>query len=107
MGIHGWDDIGYNFLIGGDGAAYVGRGWDIQSTLTKGYNANSIFIAFIGTFSKVVPPKHQLYAAQKLIEVGGEQEKLTPNYALYGQRQLVPTESPGLAPGNSIILKII
>lgn len=26
----GWDDIGYNFLIGGNGSIYVGRGWDYK-----------------------------------------------------------------------------
>lgn len=32
-----WDDIGYNFLIGGDGAVYEGRGWLQQGahTLSK------------------------------------------------------------------------
>lgn len=32
----GWDDIGYNFMIGGDGAVYEGRGWDSQGAHTKG-----------------------------------------------------------------------
>jgi len=31
-----WDDIGYNFLIGGDGAIYEGRGWDKQGAHTIG-----------------------------------------------------------------------
>lgn len=93
----GWDDIGYNFLVGGDGAVYVGRGWDIQGAHTKGYNVNSICIAFIGTFNKIAPPERQLYAAQKIIEEGVKLGKLTPDYKLYGHRQLIPSESPGLA----------
>lgn len=31
-----WDDIAYNFLVGGDGAVYEGRGWDKQGAHTKG-----------------------------------------------------------------------
>lgn len=90
-------DIGYNFLVGGDGAVYVGRDWDIQGQHTKNYNRNSICIAFIGTFSKNVPTKRQLCAAQDLIEDGVKLKKLKPDYNLYGHRQLTPTESPGVA----------
>lgn len=32
----GWFDIGYNFLIGGDGAAYEGRGWKTEGAHTLG-----------------------------------------------------------------------
>lgn len=31
-----WDDIGYNFLVGGDGNVYEGRGWLKQGSHTKG-----------------------------------------------------------------------
>lgn len=92
-----WDDIGYNFLVGGDGAVYVGRGWDIQGAHTKGYNVKSICIAFIGTFNKIVPPERQLYAARKLMEEGVKLGKLTPDYKLFGHRQLISSESPGSA----------
>lgn len=93
----GWDDIGYNFLVGGDGAIYIGRGWDNQGAHTKSHNKKSICIAFIGTFNKITPPECQLIAAQKLLEEGVKRNKLIPDYKLYGQRQLIPSESPGLA----------
>lgn len=92
----GWDDIGYNFLVGGDGAVYVGRGWNDQGAHTRGHNRNSICIAFIGTFNKIAPPERQIRAAQKLIEEGVKLKKLIPEYQLYGQRQLIPSESPGM-----------
>lgn len=91
------DDIGYNFVVGGDGAVYVGRGWDIRGEHTYGFNAKSIGIGFIGTFSDVAPPKHQLNAAQKILDEGVKLEKLITDYKLYGQRQLTATESPGEA----------
>lgn len=94
---NGWDDIGYNFLVGGDGAVYEGRGWDKEGAHTRGYNKRSICIAFIGTFNKVIPTQRQIKAAQLLIEQGIKDNKLDPNYKLHGHRQLIPSESPGLA----------
>lgn len=93
----GWDDIGYNFLIGGDGAIYIGRGWHFKGKHTANFNAKSICIAFIGDFNENVPPTHQLDAAQRLIEEGVKQGKISANYDLYGQCQLKRIKSPGLA----------
>lgn len=93
----GWDDIGYNFIIGGDGAVYEGRGWNKQGAHTKGWNKGSIGVAFIGTFNKIIPPERQLKAAFQLFENGVELKKLTENYKIYAHRQLIATESPGLA----------
>lgn len=92
-----FDDIGYNFLVGGDGAAYEGRGWDNQGAHTKGYNSGSICIAFIGTFNKIEPPQRQLNVAKLLIQEGVRQNKIDKNYRLYGHRQFFGTESPGEA----------
>lgn len=88
-------DIGYNFLVGGDGNIYEGVGWNRQGAHTYRYNRRSICIAFIGTFTKVKPPKRQLLAAQKLIERGSELKKLSSDYRLFGHRQLIEIESPG------------
>lgn len=98
----GWDDIAYSFLVGGDGAVYVGRGWDFQGAHTRGYNVKSISIAFIGTFNKYEPPTAQLDAAQKIIQEGVRLGKLSDTYDLYGQRQIISVESPGLALYNII-----
>ncbi|XP_055623049.1 peptidoglycan-recognition protein LC-like [Toxorhynchites rutilus septentrionalis] len=92
-----FSDIAYNFLVGGEGNAYEGRGWESQGAHTKGFNKDSICIAFIGTFSSVEPSKAQLSAAQQLIALGVEENKLAKNYRLYGHRQLAPFESPGRA----------
>lgn len=45
----------------------------------------------------MVPPQRQIIAAQMLIKQGLKLEKLKPDYQLYGHRQLMPSESPGLA----------
>ncbi|XP_023178745.2 peptidoglycan-recognition protein LC isoform X5 [Drosophila hydei] len=90
-----WDHIGYNFLIGGDGLVYEGRGWDYQGAHTLGYNHGSIGISFIGTFIKIRPTDAQLHACQLLLAEGVRLKKLAPDYSLYGHRQLSATESPG------------
>ncbi|EDX09819.1 GD14166 [Drosophila simulans] len=91
----GWDHVGYNFLVGGDGRVYEGRGWDYVGAHTKGYNKGSIGISFIGTFTTRKPNERQLDACKLLLEEGVRLKKLTPNYLLYGHRQLSATESPG------------
>ena len=96
MEVQKCNDIGYNFVVGGDGAVYVGRGWDIRGEHTYGFNARTIGIAFIGTFSNVAPPKKQLIAAQKIIEEGVKLKYLSADYKLFGQNQLMDGwESPG------------
>ncbi|XP_011210798.2 peptidoglycan-recognition protein LF isoform X1 [Bactrocera dorsalis] len=101
---NGWGDIGYNFLVGGDGLVYEGRGWYNQGAHTAGYNGNSICIGFIGTFNVEVLTENDLKAAQLLIDEGVRLGVLTGNYRLYGARQLSATESPGKAL-YSIIMK--
>ncbi|XP_071640445.1 uncharacterized protein [Temnothorax longispinosus] len=77
-----FEDIGYNFLVGGDGLAYVGRNWDYVGEHTCDLNDRSIGISFIGNFSSVVPSKLQLRAARKIIELGVKAGKITPDYKL-------------------------
>lgn len=93
----GWGDIGYNFLVGGDGSIYVGRGWDIEGAHTKGFNMDSVCFAFVGTFNTIKPPRRQLVAVQKMIVEGVKLKKLKADYALYGHRQFMSTLSPGSA----------
>lgn len=91
----GWQDIGYNFLVGGDGYVYTGRGWDYAGAHTFGWNDRSIGINLIGTFIDTLPPRQQILAAQQLIELGVELGKIVKDYKLLAHRQLSATESPG------------
>ncbi|XP_017861477.1 PREDICTED: peptidoglycan-recognition protein LC isoform X2 [Drosophila arizonae] len=90
-----WPQVGYNFMIGGDGRVYVGRGWDFVGAHTINYNRSSIGIAFIGGFDKTEPTPLQLRACELLLEEGVRLNKLSANYQLYGHRQLLATQSPG------------
>ncbi|XP_017843648.2 peptidoglycan-recognition protein LC isoform X3 [Drosophila busckii] len=95
MDIQEYDQVGYNFMIGGDGCVYVGRGWDFIGAHTFKYNSNSIGIGFIGNFNKISPTPAQLKACQLLMAEGVRLKKLTEDYKIYGHRQLIATESPG------------
>ena len=90
-----WNDIGYNFLVGGDGLIYEGRGWDVTGAHTKNHNHHSIGISFIGHFEQTSPTVGQLQAAKRLIQAGFKAGKLSRDYKVLGHRQLVMTESPG------------
>ncbi|XP_017956459.1 peptidoglycan-recognition protein LF [Drosophila navojoa] len=90
-----YTDIAYNFLVGGDGQVYVGRGWHAQGQHISGYGSVSLSIAFIGTFTNVAPEDKQVRAAKRLMDEGVRLHKLHPDYHIYAHRQLRPTESPG------------
>lgn len=45
-----FNDIGYNFLIGGDGSVFEGRGWGKHGAHDPKYNARSIGICLLGNF---------------------------------------------------------
>ncbi|XP_047114033.1 peptidoglycan-recognition protein SA-like [Schistocerca piceifrons] len=92
-----FEDIGYSFLVGGDGNVYEGRGWHKQGAHTRGYNKNSIGIAVIGDFTDTLPPRAQLEALKKLLECGVQLGELSEDYKLLAARQVVATQSPGLA----------
>ena len=66
----GWDDIGYNFLVGGDGKIYEGRGWDRVGAQVENWNSKSVGISFIGSFMQTQPTAAALQAAKDLITCG-------------------------------------
>ena len=97
-----YGDIGYNFLIGGDGNVYEGRGWHKHGAHTYGYNGKSVGIAFIGNFKSTLPSDQSLQAAKDLIACGVELGELSDDYKLYGAKQFSATESPGAELYNRI-----
>lgn len=90
-----YDDIGYNFLIGSDGSVFVGRGWDFAGAHTRGYNYDSVGIAFIGNFESKSPTSEAISGAEQLISYGVESGKLSQDYKVYGHKQLAASSSPG------------
>ncbi|XP_058838802.1 peptidoglycan-recognition protein LC isoform X5 [Topomyia yanbarensis] len=89
------DDIGYNFLIGGDGNVYEGRGWLTIGAYLRGQNSKSEGIAFIGDYQHLQPTRTQFDALDSLLMNGTKSGYLVDNFKLYGARQWQPTYSPG------------
>ncbi|XP_034255511.1 uncharacterized protein LOC117653749 [Thrips palmi] len=93
---NGWDDIAYNFLVGGDGRVYEGRGWDTVGSFLYGWNSRSLGVAVIGSFTEDMPPADQRRQLASLLEWGVDLGKIKPQYRLVGACQLQSTKSPGL-----------
>ncbi|XP_028896578.1 peptidoglycan-recognition protein LC isoform X3 [Zeugodacus cucurbitae] len=87
------DDIIYNFLIGGDGNVYEGRGWDVIGAHLRGFNSDSISFAYIGTFKKQKPSEKQMDATKLLLAEGVRLGKLSQDYKIYGAFMLDPTST--------------
>ena len=85
---HSWLDVGYNFMVGGDGMVYIGRGWDKQGAFTHRHHESTIEISLIGTFREATPTETQLATTRKLLKVGIRENKLSKNYQLWEQKQM-------------------
>lgn len=91
----GWHDIGFSFLIGGDGNIYEGTGWTKEGAHLYGYNKKSVGIAFIGNFEDKDASSKMLDAAHKLIRCGISEGILREKVHVVAARQLQSTLSPG------------
>nr|APD13821.1 PGRP-LB [Locusta migratoria] len=90
-----WNDIGYNFVVGGDGKVYEGRGWGTVGAHAPNYNSRSIGISFIGDYTSNVPTPAMLEAGRRLIQCGVARGQIAPDYQLIGHRQVRETDCPG------------
>ncbi|XP_053687820.1 peptidoglycan-recognition protein LC-like isoform X3 [Sabethes cyaneus] len=88
-------DIGYNFLIGGDGNVYEGRGWLKKGAFLVGQNSKSEGIAFIGDYQRKQPTADQMGLLDSLLANGTRSGFLVDDFKLYGARQWQATISPG------------
>ncbi|XP_054262480.1 peptidoglycan-recognition protein SB2-like isoform X3 [Macrosteles quadrilineatus] len=81
----GLADIQYNFLIGGDGVVYEGRGLLYHAHKDKQHmdlKGKSLDIAYIGDFSDKVPLKRIYRTCASLIQMLVEYEYLTNQFHL-------------------------
>lgn len=92
-----FSDIGYHYLIGGNGKVYEGRSPSQRGAFAGPNNEGSLGIAFIGNFEKQAPSPEAIEAAQKLLEQAVQQTQLAESYKLLGHSQVSATKSPGEA----------
>ncbi|KAH8275980.1 hypothetical protein KR018_000488, partial [Drosophila ironensis] len=90
-----FSDIGYHYLIGGNGRVYEGRSANQRGAFAGANNEGSLAIAFIGNFVQAEPSQAALDAAQQLLEHSVQKGQLREDYKLLGHRQLSATSSPG------------
>lgn len=89
-------DISYNFVIGGDGYIYEGRGWGKRGDHTFGFNCDSIGIAFLGNYN-LQPLTFKMVSAFKLLlEEGLKIAEIAQDYKLFGQSQVRDSDSPAV-----------
>ncbi|MFF4329547.1 peptidoglycan recognition protein [Streptomyces sp. NPDC001591] len=66
----GWRDFGYNFAVDKCGTVYEGRAGGVTKPVlgahTMGFNADSMGVAVIGTFSSTAPPKAAVDAVARV-----------------------------------------
>ncbi|XP_054264798.1 peptidoglycan-recognition protein LF-like [Macrosteles quadrilineatus] len=81
-------DIRYNFIIGGKGIVYEGRGWNVKPNLPKMYDSlenKALFIGFTGDFRdpKIAVPPEMLEAMDLLIKLGIDYKYISPDYETF------------------------
>lgn len=87
-------DFPYNFMIGGDGSVFEGRGFGREYEHTSNSNGNSvndagISIAFIGTFHHNYPTHEQVEAFEEFIRFFTTTEGvIDKNHKVFGYDQL-------------------
>lgn len=102
MDSNGWSDIGYNFLIGEDGNAYEGRGWDRVGAHVSDYNSVSMGYSMIGSFMTRVPNAAAMTALTQLVNCAPD-NGVSSAYSLHGHRDGGCTDCPGDALYSEII----
>nr|CAD7406553.1 unnamed protein product [Timema poppensis] len=91
----GWNDIGYNFAVGGDGHVYEGRGWDIVGAHSPSFNNISIGICLIGDYTSELPSTTMLNLTMELLRCATSRGSVQTDYKLLGHRQVRDTQCPG------------
>lgn len=99
MDVRGWPDIAYNFLVGGDGCVYEGRGWDVQGTSVKGWNNRSLAVCFIGDYRRAPPTPRMRDALFKTLGLFVDLAIVDELYKLVGACQLTNSTASRTSPG--------
>nr|BBK26514.1 peptidoglycan recognition protein 15 [Nephotettix cincticeps] len=79
----GLPDIKYNFLIGGDGTFYEGRGWNNKPEIHAALKDKDYYdVAYIGKYGDDFPSWDQSVAGTKFIKFGLEKEYINRGHGI-------------------------
>ncbi|CAH2103966.1 unnamed protein product [Euphydryas editha] len=98
-----WRDIGPNFLVGGNGYVFEGRGANVFGVMVRGNNGRSISVMFIGNYLMDETDQLQLNHTQILVDRLVEIGVLRPDYVLLGQCQL---DFDTIPPGPNVMNRL-
>jgi hypothetical protein len=94
-------DIPFNFLIGGDGSVFEGRGFyqGEHSSNSQGssFNDIGICVAFMGVYKSVKPSDIQMRALKSFVECFVEKGEIDGNFTIFSQQQLVQVKTDASA----------
>lgn len=94
---NGWSDIGYHYVIYRDGSVHIGRPIERVGAHTKGYNAHSIGICYIGgCAADGKTPKDTRTPAQKaaLVKLVGELRHRFGGVTVHGHNEFANKACP-------------
>ena len=92
----GWKDVGYHFVITRDGTIEQGRALEEIGSHTKGHNAHSIGICYIGGLDKNGKPKDTRTIQQKaaLCDLLNKLCKKFPDATIHGHNEFAAKQCP-------------
>ncbi|TVQ66416.1 MAG: T9SS C-terminal target domain-containing protein, partial [Balneolaceae bacterium] len=80
----GWADIGYNWLVDGNGVIYQGRAFnldgnkDVIGAHFSGYNANTMGICVIGHYNNRMPTGDALFSLNEMLAWKASEREIDP-----------------------------
>ena len=92
----GWSDIGYHFVVELDGSVKAGRPLVRPGAHTRGLNAGSIGLCYVGGLTKSGKPKDTRTADQKaaLYDLTASLLRRYPGATVHGHNEFAPKACP-------------
>ncbi|KAJ0172213.1 hypothetical protein K1T71_012186 [Dendrolimus kikuchii] len=84
----GWDDIGPNYIVGGNGLIFEGRGANIVGTMVKSYDHKCISVMFLGNYEHDPIIREQFDNLGILLKQLVMLKVLDPNYLITARCQV-------------------
>ena len=91
---HGYSDIGYHYIITGDGKLHVGRPAEKIGAHALGYNTNSLGVCLTGNFETEEPSEAQINTLIQVLATLCKRHELTTDQ-IKGHNLLNQTACPG------------